>query len=93
MNELQQLKIRERICQGILVKLEEYKDDERYPDALAEYQRQLASIQSKIKAIEGILEHKEEAIELMQQIIKPAPTVIGLKTATLFGESKGDKNG
>lgn len=87
MNEYNQLKIRERICLEILKYLDDNcKDDLRYPSAYAEYQRQLSNIQSKIKGIEIMMNEKEEAIELMQKIIKPTPTTIGLKTATLFGK-------
>jgi len=48
MNELE---IRKKLCLGIIDYLyKNCQDDPRFPDALAEYQRQLASIQAKIDA-------------------------------------------
>jgi hypothetical protein len=73
MNKLAELQMRRSVCLGLIKYLnDECQDDPRYPDALKEYQRQLQSIEDKIKAITG----------------KPPAVQIGLKTAKLFGEVK-----
>lgn len=68
-----ELNMRKRIAEACINYLNTHcQDDPRYPEALAEYERQLASINLQIAAITG----------------NPPAIVIGLKTAKLFGEVK-----
>ena len=65
--EIGELQFRRKLCQAV-IELIDRMDDPRKPDALAEYQRQLAEIDAKIADLTG----------------QAPDVVIGLKTAVLF---------
>lgn len=70
-----ELMVRIRMCRfiiNLLLNDEEMKADPRQPDALKEYQSQLAELMTKQAAINN----------------PPPDIVIGLKPAELFGDAK-----
>lgn len=69
MENLKDLKMRKFLAETLIEKLQEYKDDDRFEDALAHYKAQLAGIEGRIKKLEQ--ETKQ-------------PVVIGLRTADLL---------
>ncbi len=69
---LRELYLRRNLCNLFRMIVNE-SDDPRRDDVMAEYNRQLASIDAKIAAIVG----------------KPPDVVVGLKPAVLFPKSEG----
>ena len=66
---------RRNFCKMCIKLIDEMPDDPRKPEAMKEYKAQLAEIDAQITEITGT----------------PPPTVVGLKTAVLFGKSELSK--
>lgn len=70
---LRELQVRRQVCRNCIYLVSTAdKSDPRRAEALAEYNRQLASIDAQITAITGT----------------PPATMVGLKTAVLFPKSE-----
>lgn len=74
---LAELNMRRTICRAAIKVLDRSEDDTRKPAAMEHYKAQLAEIDAQIAEITG----------------KPPPVVVGLKTATLFGDATIKKEG
>ena len=74
---LAELNMRRTICQAAIKVLDRSEDDPRKPAAMENYKAQLASIDAQITELTGT----------------PPPIVVGLKTATLFGDATMKKEG